>query len=159
MTQKSLSNWLKITIGGIAACGIIIYACLIPWFGKDLVQANPEFSYCYAPWLCIIWLTAIPCYLALYFGWKITTEISRERSFSMVNSRYLKYISILALADSGYFFLANLALLFLNMNHPAVFLGSLLAEFAGAAVAVASAALSHLVQKAARIQEENELTI
>ena len=123
------------------------------------MQANPEFSYCYAPWLCIIWLTAIPCYLALYFGWKITTEISRDRSFSMVNSRYLKYISILALADSGYFFLANLALLFLNMNHPAVFLGSLLAEFAGAAVAVASAALSHLVQKAAKIQEENELTI
>ena len=77
----------------------------------------------------------------------------------MVNSRYLKYISILALADSGYFFLANLALLFLNMNHPAVFLGSLLVEFAGAAVAVASAALSHLVQKAAKIQEENELTI
>lgn len=159
MTQTSLSNWLKIIIAGIAACGAIIYTYLIPWFGKDLVYAHPEFSYCYAPWLCVIWLSAVPCYLALYFGWKITAEISRDNSFSMENSRYLKYISILALADSGYFFLANLVLLFLGMNHPGIFLGSLFVEFAGVAVAVAAAALSHLVQKAAKIQEENELTI
>lgn len=159
MTQTSLSNWLKTIIGGIAACGAVIYAYLIPEFGKDLVSANPEFSYCYDPWLFVIWLSAIPCYFVLYFGWKITTEISKDNSFSMDNSRYLKYISILALADSGYFFLANLVLLILNMNHPAVFLGSLLIEFAGVAVAVAAAALSHLVQKAAKIQEENELTI
>lgn len=159
MTQRSLSNWLKIIIAGIGGCGAIIYAYLIPWIGKDLVYANPEFSYCYVPWLCVIWLSAIPCYLALYFGWKITEEISRDNSFSMENARYLTYISIFALADSGYFFLANLVLLFLGMNHPSIFLGSLFVEFAGVAVAVAAAALSHLVQKAAKIQEENELTI
>ena len=159
MTQTSLSNWLKTIIAGIAACGTVIYAYLIPQFGKDLVYANPEFSHWYAPWLSVIWLSAIPCYFVLYFGWKITTEIGRDNSFSMDNARYLKYISILALADSGYFFLANLALFILNMNHPGVFLGSLFVEFAGVAVAVAAAALSHLVQKAAKLQEENELTI
>lgn len=77
----------------------------------------------------------------------------------MTNSRYLKYISTLALLDSGYFFLANLILLLLNMNHPGIFLGSLLVEFAGVTVAVTAAALSHLVQKAAEMQNENELTI
>lgn len=159
MTQKSLSNWLKAVLAGIAACGAILYACLIPMFGKDLVDANPELSYYYAPWLAVIWISAIPCYLALYFGWKITVEIGRDNSFSMDNSRYLKYIAVLALADSGYFFLANLALLILNMNHPSVLLGSLFLEFAGVAVAVAAAVLSHLVQKAAKIQEENEFTI
>lgn len=45
------------------------------------------------------------------------------------------------------------------MNHPGIFLGSLFIEFAGVAVAVTAAALSHLVQKAAEIQQENELTI
>lgn len=159
MTQKSLSNWLKAVLAGIAACGAILYACLIPMFGKDLVHANPELSYYYAPWLAVIWISAIPCYLVLYFGWKITVEIGRDNSFSMDNSRYLKYIAVLALADSGYFFLANLALLILNMNHPSVLLGSLFLEFAGVAVAVAAAVLSHLVQKAAKIQEENEFTI
>lgn len=159
MTQISLSRWLKVVIGGIAVCGGIIYFYLIPLFGKDLVVAYPEFANCYVPWLIVIWLSAIPCYLVLYFGWKITTEISKDRSFSMENSKYLKYISVLALADSGYFFLANLILLLLNMNHPAIFLGSMFIEFAGVAAAVAAAALSHLVQKAAKIQQENELTI
>lgn len=104
MTQTSLSRWLKVVIGGIAACGAIICFYLVPLFGKDLVNANPEFANCYVPWLIVIWLSAIPCYLVLYFGWRITTEISRDHSFSMENSKYLKYISILALADSGYFF-------------------------------------------------------
>ncbi len=159
MTQMSLSRWLKVVMGGIAVCGAVVYFYLIPVFGKDLVNMYPEFSNCYMPWLIVIWLTAIPCYLILYFGWKIAVEIGRDHSFSMENAKYLKDISILALSDSGYFFLANLVLLLLNMNHPAIFLGSLLVEFAGVAVTVAAATLSHLVQKAAKIQQENELTI
>ena len=45
------------------------------------------------------------------------------------------------------------------MNHPSILIGCLFVEFAGVAVAVVAAALSHLVQKAAEIQMENELTI
>lgn len=159
MSQNSLSKWLKGMIAGIAVCGCIIYGYLFPVFGKEIAGKYPEFAYCYLPWLIVIWISAVPCYLVLFFGWKITTEIGRDHSFSMENAGYLKYISILALADSGYFFLANLVLWLLNMNHPGIFLGSLLVDFAGTAVAVAAAALSHLVQKAAEIQSENELTI
>ncbi len=159
MTQKSLSRWLKGVIAGVAVCGAVIYFYLVPMFGQEAVRANPEFSYCYAPWLTVIWLSAVPCYLALYFGWKITVEIGRDNSFSMENAKYLKHISMLALLDSGYFFLANLILLLLNMNHPGILLISLLVEFAGVTVGVTAAALSHLVQKAAEIQNENELTI
>ena len=45
------------------------------------------------------------------------------------------------------------------MNHPGIVLASLFAVFIGAAIAVAAAALSHLVYKAAQIQTENEGTI
>ena len=159
MTQMSLSRWLKGILGGIGACGALIYFCLAPCFGKDLAEAYPEFSGCYWPWLAVLWVSAIPCCLALYFGWRIAAEIGRDNSFSMENARHLKRISILAVADSGYFFAANLALLLLDMSHPSVFLASLLVEFAGVAIAVAAAALSHLVQKAAKMQEENDLTI
>lgn len=159
MTQTSLSKWLKGVIIGIAICGAIIYVCLIPFIGRDMVDANPEYAYCYLPWLVVLWVSAIPCYLVLYYGWKITGEIGRDHSFSMENAGYLKRISMLALIDSGYFFAANLILLLLNMNHPSILLASLFVDFAGIAVAVAAAALSHLVQKAAEIQSENELTI
>ena len=62
--------------------------------------------------------------------------------------------------DSGYFFIANMTLLFLlNMSHPSVMLASLVVDFAGVAVAVVAAVLSHLVQKATELQQQQELTI
>ncbi len=159
MTQKSLSKWLRGIIVGIAVCGMIVYAGLIPMFGKDLAAANPELAHCYFPWLAVLWISAIPCYLVLFNGWKITAEIARDNSFSIENACYLKRICMLALLDSVYFFLANLVMFFLSMNHPAILLASLLVDFAGVVVAVTAASLSHLVLKAAEIQQENELTI
>ncbi len=75
----------------------------------------------------------------------------------METAVYLKRICILSLMDSGYFFIANMTLLFLlNMSHPGVMLASLVVDFAGVAVAVV---LSHLVQKATELQQQQELTI
>ena len=45
------------------------------------------------------------------------------------------------------------------MNHPGVILYSLIVVFAGVAVSVVSAALSHLVLKAALLQEESDLMV
>ena len=55
--------------------------------------------------------------------------------------------------------MGNLLLLVLNQSHPAVVLFSMLIVFAGVAVAVAAASLSHLVKKAADLQEQSDLTI
>lgn len=159
MSQKNLSKWLKGIIAGMAVCGAIIYLYLIPVWGRDLVEANPEFSNCYIPWLAVLLISAIPCYWGLYFGWKIAAEIGKDNSFSRENASYLKNISMLAALDSVYFFGANLVLMLLGMNHPGIFLLSLFVVFAGIAVTVAAAALSHLVKKAADMKEENELTI
>lgn len=159
MTQTSLSKWMKGIIIGMAVCGGILCFYLIPFWGRDMAQAYPEYAYCYWPWLLVLWFSAVPCYLVLYHGFQIVTEIGKDNSFSMKNAGYLKRISMLAAADSVYFFGANLILMMLGMNHPAMFLLSLFVDFAGIAVAVAAAALSHLVQKAAAIREENELTI
>lgn len=159
MSQKNLSKWLKGIIAGMAVCGAIIYLYLIPVWGRDLVEANPEFSNCYIPWLAVLLISAIPCYWGLYFGWKIVAEIGKDNSFSRENASYLKNISMLAALDSVYFFGANLVLMLLGMNHPGIFLLSLFVVFAGIAVTVAAAALSHLVKKAADMKEENELTI
>lgn len=45
------------------------------------------------------------------------------------------------------------------MNHPSIVLLSFFIEFFGVAVSVSAAALSHLVMKAAVLQEESDLTI
>ncbi len=159
MEQKALAKWLKLVVLGVGFCGLAVYLGVIPGYGLSLRSLYPEFSNRFWLWLIFIWVSGIPCYAALALGWRIAGNIGRDRSFSMENARFLRAVSLLAALDTAYFFLGNLVLLFLNMSHPGVVLLSLLVVFAGAAAAVAAAALSHLVRKAALLQEENDLTV
>jgi hypothetical protein len=159
MEQKALSKWLKIIVVGVGLCGLAVYFLILPAFGQSIVYDYPEFKSWYLPWLIFLWTTGIPCYTALVFGWKIAANIGADKSFSMENAKLLKWISWLAAGDSIFFFVGNVAMLLAGMSHPGVALGSLLVVFAGVAVTVAAAALSHLVKKAAALQEESDLTI
>ena len=159
MEQKTLAKWLKVILLGIAVCGLLVYFFVVPSYGKSLMSLYPEFAYRYYPWLFFLGASGIPCYAVLLLGWKIATNIGRDRSFSQANADYLKWISWLSAGDSAFFFLGNLIFLYANLSHPGVALFSLLIVFAGIAVTVAAAALSHLVKKAAALQEQSDLTI
>lgn len=159
MEQKGLAIWLKIILVGVGICGLIVYFVVFPSYGELLVNDYPEFSNRFWPWLIFLWISGIPCYAVLLFGWKIATNIGRDQSFSNANAKYLKWIAWLAAGDGIFFFVGNIFFLFTNMSHPGVALFSLLVVFAGVAVAVASAVLSHLVQKAAVLQEQSDFTI
>lgn len=159
MKQTGLSKWLKAVIVGVAFCGILVYGWVVPMYGQSLVWGNPELSHYFTPWLVFILLTGIPCYLVLLCAWKIATEIGADNSFSWENAKLLKNIATLALFNSGFFFVGNILYLLLDMNHPGIVLMSLVVIFLGIAIAVASAALSHLVGKAAALQEQSNLTI
>ena len=159
MKQKSLAKWLKIIIIGVGICGLIIFFLIVPELGHTIVDNNPEFAYCYSPWLGFLWLAAIPCYAVLVCGWKIACNIGIDNSFSQANADYLKWISWLMAFDSAFFFIGNVVLMFMNMNHPGIMLMSLLVVFIGVAITVAAAALSHLVAKAADLQQQSDLTI
>lgn len=159
MEQKGLAIWLKIILVGVGICGLVVYFVVFPSYGESLVNDYPEFSNRFWPWLIFLWISGIPCYAVLLFGWKIATNIGRDQSFSNANAKYLKWIAWLAAGDGIFFFVGNIIFLFTNMSHPGVALFSLLVVFAGVAVAVASAVLSHLVQKAAVLQEQNDFTI
>ncbi len=159
MEQKKLAGWLKLIVIGIAVCAVYIYAVIIPGYGQMIVRQNPEFGYCYLPLLIFISITSIPIFGALFLALKIFANIGNDRSFCKENADHLKWISWLAGGDAAYFFLGNIVLMFMNMNHPGIVLYSLIVVFAGTAVSVASAALSHLVLKAALLQEESDLTV
>ncbi len=159
MEQKTLAKWLKTIIVGVGICGLAVCALILPDYGKSLVGDDAVLAKRYWPWLVFLWLTAIPCYAALVYGWKIAANIGLDRSFSNENALYLKRVALLAAGDTVFFFAGNVILLFLNMSHPGVMLASLLVVFAGFAVTVAAMALSHLVHKAALLQEQSDLTI
>lgn len=159
MKQDTLSKWLKLIIAGVGVCGFVVYGAVVPMLGDAMVDRYPEFGYCQIPWLILILATAVPCYIALILAWKIAANIGADRSFSIANGKLLKWISVLAAGDAAFFFAGNLIFLLLGMNHPGIALGSLLIEFLGAAISVAAAALSHLVMKAAELQDQSDLTI
>ena len=159
MKQEHLAKWLKIIITGVAVCIAIVYVYIIPHFGQEIIFRFPEYSQWYLPWLVFVSVTAIPIIIALVYCWQVALEIGRENSFSYINAKSLKRISRLAFVDSVYFIVGNILMLILNMNHPGILFLSLMVMFAGIAISVAAAALSHLINKAAEIREENELTI
>ena len=159
MKQKTLSGWLKgiLVITGI--CGLVVYLWIIPEIADALLQRAPEFESAFLPWLIFLILTGIPCYAALGLLWKIAQIIGANRSFCMQNAKLLKYISVLAAADAGFFFAGNIVLLLLDWNHPGIVLVSLCIVFIGVALSAAAALLSYLIQKAADLQEQSDLTI
>lgn len=159
MQQKTLAKWLKTILIGAAICGTVIYAGVIPLYGREIAAAYPEFANRYTPWLVFILLSGVPCYAVLGLAWKIASNIGADKSFSQANAKLLKGIAVLAAGDGAFVFLGNLVFLLLDMNHPSVMLASLFIVFLGAAISVAAAVLSHLVRKAADLQEQSDLTI
>lgn len=159
MQQKALSRWLKAAIVILGLFGLFVFGAIIPGYGMSIAAANPDYAHCFWPWMLLIILVALPCYAALVFGWRIAADIGRDRSFSDENAKRMRWISNLAFGDVMLFFCGNAMLLFLNMSHPGVFLISLLPDLLGVAIAVCAAALSHLIYKSARLQDDADLTV
>ena len=159
MNQQKLSSWLKVIIIIIGLCGLIVYFGILPDCGSWMQDSYPEFASWHWPWMIFLWITAIPCYAILVLAWKVAVNIGENRSFSSENAALLQGIAWLVAGDILFFFLGNVVFFFMSMNHPGIFLISLLICFVGFSVTVAAACLSHLVRKAADLQEQSDLTV
>lgn len=159
MKRKELTKWLKIVIAFAALIGVFLCFIVAPFLGREAVFMYPELSYMFWPSLIFIWATAVPFYAALYKGWLICEEISNDNSFCRENGQRLKEISKLALFECILYLVAMVVLLILNLLHPSILLMALFVIFVGVSIAVVAAALSHLVEKASELEEENDLTI
>lgn len=90
MEQKHLSKWLKLILIGVGICGLIVYVAVIPMYGLSLRTLYPEFGNRFWPWLIFIWVSGIPCFMVVYFSWKIATNIGKDLSFTEQNASFLK---------------------------------------------------------------------
>lgn len=158
MSQKALSRWLYAIILLVAVCMAAVYI-IIP--SASLRPAGEPYADALQslPHTIFFALTALPVAAALVYAWLIARNIGRDQSFSAANARHLRAISFLAAADGTYYLAGTLIFTLLSGGVPAVpFVQILLALFAYV-VSVAAAALSHLVLKAAALQEQSDLTI
>lgn len=159
MEQRKMVKWLKFLVIFVAICGLILCAVVIPVVGRELSGISPELGRYLKPWVTFVWVLAIPCFAALVHAWMIFSNIEKDKAFSMENAKHMEKISYLAGADTIALISGNIVLLILNINHPSVFLVFLMIGIIGIGISVAAAVLSHLIQKAANLQDENDLTI
>ena len=159
MEQHRLIKWLKFLVIFAAGCGMVMDLGVLPGVGSWMVDLAPEFGGYFWPWLIFLWILSVPCYMALWMAWKIFTDIEKDKAFTMENAKRMGNVSFLAAADAVLLVIGNVVYLILHMNHPGVLLASFLVALVGTAIAIAAAMLSHLIRKAARLQDESDWTI
>ena len=160
MSQKNLSLALKAVVIGLGLIGAALTFFLLPLYGREIAEEFPEFSGAYLPWLLFVIVFSLPCFAALFFGWKIAKNIGLDRSFTKENAGFLKIIAFLAVGDAAFFFVTNWVFAAFSINFPAMLvLVTPLVTFVGVAAAVVFFALSHLIYKAALLREDADLTI
>ena len=54
MEQKTLSRWLKGILVGVALCGLIVYAAVVPVLADCMLEGNSEFAAAVLPWKIFI---------------------------------------------------------------------------------------------------------
>ena len=156
MSVKTISRWLKFIIIVMALMCFGMQCALSLIF---LVSEVPEIGAIKVPWLIFIWLTAVPMIPAVIFSWKTAANIGKDISFSIDNAKNLHAIAMSAAADCAIVSVGNIALLIANMNHPSVVLGSMVIVAIGIAILIAAESLSQLIKRAAKLQDDADLTI
>ena len=156
MSQKALSRFLKGIILMVLAAAAVVYLLLLP---SDTVPGYAGSEALAGVRTLLIWPTALPILAGLVCAWLVARNIGLDRSFSRANAKLLTIISVLAAVDGGYYFVVSLFLFLTGPGGPEALLAPAVLVVIAAASSVAAAALSHLVLKAAALQEQSDLTI
>ena len=159
MSQKSLSVWLRVITVIVALVVLLFFALLVPALGRRVIESFPEFSAWYWPGLILAWCMALPCFAALGLFWCICVNIGRDKSFSEENGRYLSWISRLALFDALFLLAVSILLATQGIVTADYAFIELALIIAGVGIAIIAAALSHMVAKACKLQDDSDLTI
>ncbi|MDO4261962.1 MAG: DUF2975 domain-containing protein [Eubacteriales bacterium] len=150
---------MKFLVIFAAACGLALDLGVLPVAGMRMAGDYPEFAGFFWPWLVFLWAISLPCFSALSLAWRIFSNIEKERAFSVENADHMERISFLSAADAALLVLGNAAFLLAGGSHMSVLLASFLIALIGIGVSVAAAALSHLIRKAAQLQDQSDWTI
>ncbi|MBQ2061824.1 MAG: DUF2975 domain-containing protein [Oscillospiraceae bacterium] len=161
MKKTTMTRLLHgVLIVAVLLAGLMFFAWL-PMLGKEMAVTEPEFAWAYWPCLIWAWVFALPVFAAVYPAWLVCSSISAPGgAFTRQNARCLRVISLLAFADAVVFPAGMLILAFMGAGQPGLaVLVTPAVMFVCAAVGIAALVLSHLVDDAAEMKEENDLTV
>lgn len=95
MTRKQCSTiFLKVIIFLIGITVLALCIFWLPWIASRDGEANPETAYLQYPFLVCAYVLAIPFFVALYQAFKLLTYIDKNKVFSELSVRALRYLNL-----------------------------------------------------------------
>jgi hypothetical protein len=113
------------------------------------------------PFLALVYAGSIPFFVALYQACKVLGYVGQNKIFSQAAVKSLRKIKYCALAIIGFVVAEEI---FIILNHGSddaaggVFMGALI-TFGSVVIATAAAVFERILQNAADIKSENDLTV
>ena len=161
MKKTTMTRLLHAVLIVAAALAGLMFFWWLPTLGSQMALAEPEYAWAYWPCLIWAWIFALPIFAAIYPAWLVFSSISApEGACTRLNARCLRAIAILAFADAVIFPAGMVILAFMGAGQPGLtVLVTPAVMFVCAAVGIAALVLSHLVDDAAEMKEDQDLTV
>lgn len=139
----------------------VLIFCLfgLPWSINN--PANPDYANILYSILIIMYVSAIPYFIALYQTFQLLSYIDKNKAFSSISVRALKKIKYCAMSIS-ILYLVGMPFFFLlgdKDDAPGVVLIGLIIIFASMVVSVFAAVLQKILKDAIDIKNDNDLMI
>lgn len=159
--KRGSTIFLKIAVFLIGTPIIALCILGLPMLAKEAAESNSEFAYVLYAILIVMYVSAIPFFVALYQAFKLLSYIDKNKAFSGISVKSLKSIKYCAITISGLYVVGlPFFYIFAELDDaPGIMLIGLLFTFAPMVIAVFAAVLQRLLQEAINIKSENDLTV
>jgi hypothetical protein len=157
--MKRETLFLKIAVFLIGTPVLALCVFGLPWLAKD--AAGSELAYLIYGILVVMYVSAIPFFVALYQAIRLLSYIDKNNAFSELSVKALKNIKYCATTIT-ILYVAGMPLFYLmgeKDDAPGVILIGMMFVFAPLVIAVFAAVLQKLLKNAIDIKSENDLTV
>lgn len=159
--KRCSTLFLKIAIFLIGTPVLALCIFWLPRLAKGAAESNSEFSYVIYGIVAVLYISAIPFFVALYQAFELLSYIDKNEAFSELSVKGLRNIKYCAITISG-LYVADMPFFYIFAeldDAPGVILIGMVPIFASMVIAVFAAVLQRLLQEAINIKSENDLTI
>ncbi len=159
--KRGSTIFLKIAVFLIGTPVLALCIFGLPMLAKEAAEGNSEFAYVLYGILIVMYVSAIPFFVALYQAFKLLSYIDKNKAFSEISVKALKNIKYCAITISGLYVVGMpFFYIFAELDDaPGIILIGMLFIFAPMVIAVFAAVLQRLLQEAIDIKSENDLIV
>jgi len=159
MKRETIFLKLAVFLIGTPVLALCIFG--LPWIAKDAAESSTEMAYVLYGILIVMYISAIPFFVALYQTFRLLSYIDKNKAFSELSVRALRNIKFCAITISG-LYLVSMPLFYIVAevdDAPGAMVFGMGPAFASMVIAVFAAVLQKLLEEAIDIKSENDLTV